>query len=72
MDCDWFIDVFIVLIVFVGDVFDEVICILVCIVVMVGSVDCYSWDQVEWMVFYVIGWDLWKCIDYKFVDVDIV
>jgi acetyl-CoA acetyltransferase len=37
---------------------------------MSGSVDRYSWDQVEWPAAYDAGRDLWAHTDYTVDDVD--
>jgi acetyl-CoA acetyltransferase len=39
---------------------------------MAGSVNRYSWDQVEWVAAYETGQDLWKHTDYTVKDVDTI
>jgi acetyl-CoA acetyltransferase len=71
-DCDRFTDAATVVIVSAADALDEVECEPVRIAAMSGSVDRYSWDQVEWPASYEAGADLWKRTDYKPKDVDTV
>ncbi len=71
-DCDRFSDASTVIIVSAGDALDEVRGDPVRIAAMAGSVDRYSWDQVEWPAAYETGADLWKNTDYKPDDVDTV
>lgn len=71
-DCDRFTDASTVVIVSAGDALDEVKCEPVRIAGMSGSVDRYSWDQVEWPASYECGADLWKNTDYSVKDVDTV
>ena len=71
-DCDRFSDASTVIIVSAGDALDEVKGEPVRIAAMAGSVDRYSWDQVEWPAAYETGADLWKNTDYKPGDVDTV
>jgi acetyl-CoA acetyltransferase len=61
-----------VVIVSAGDALDEVKCTPVRIAAMSGSVDRYSWDQVEWVAAYETGRDLWTRTDYKPKDVDTI
>jgi len=69
-DCDRFSDASTVVIVSAGDALDEVQGNPVRIAAMAGSVDRYSWDQVDWSAAYVCGQDLWKHTDYTVEDVD--
>lgn len=71
-DCDRFSDASTVIIVSAGDALDEVKGEPVRIAAMAGSVDRYSWDQVEWPAAYETGADLWKHTDYTTKDVDTV
>lgn len=71
-DCDRYTDCSTVVIVSAGDALDEVKCEPVRIAAMSGSVDRYSWDQVEWPASYECGEDLWKRTDYKPKDVDTI
>ena len=71
-DCDRYTDCSTVVIVSAGDALDEVKCTPIRIAAMAGSVDRYSWDQVEWPASYETGVDLWKRTDYKPKDVDTV
>jgi len=71
-DCDRFTDCSTVVIVSAGAALDEVKCQPVRIAAMSGSVDRYSWDQVEWPASYETGADLWKRTDYRPKDVDTV
>ncbi len=71
-DCDRFTDCSTVVIVSAGDAIDEVKCEPVRIAAMAGSVDRFSWDQVEWPASYETGEDLWKRTDYTQKDVDTV
>jgi len=71
-DCDRFSDASTVIIVSAGDALDEVKAEPVRIAAMAGSVDRYSWDQVEWPAAYDCGRDLWKQTDYTAKDVDTV
>ena len=70
-DCDRFSDAATVVIVSAGDALDEVKCEPIRIAAMAGSVDRYSWDQVEWPAAYECGADLWKNTDYTKDDVDL-
>ncbi|KHK91845.1 thiolase family protein [Novosphingobium malaysiense] len=69
-DCDRFSDASTVIIVSAGDALDEVKCEPVRIASMSGSVDRFSWDQVDWFAAYETGEDLWKHTDYTKDDVD--
>lgn len=69
-DCDRFSDASTVIIVSAGDALDEVKCEPVRIASMAGSVERYSWDQVDWFAAYETGEDLWKHTDYTKDDVD--
>jgi acetyl-CoA acetyltransferase len=71
-DCDRFSDASTVIIVSAGDALDEVKGAPVRIAAASGSVDRYSWDQVDWFAAYDAGPDLWKRTDYKPKDVDTV
>ncbi|MBW8785684.1 MAG: thiolase family protein [Novosphingobium sp.] len=71
-DCDRFTDCSTVVIVSAQDALDEVRCTPIRIVATSGSVDRYSWDQVEWPASYETGADLWKRTDYKPKDVDTI
>jgi acetyl-CoA acetyltransferase len=71
-DCDRFTDASTAIIVSAASALDEVKCEPVRIAAMSGSVDRYSWDQVEWPAAYETGEDLWKRTDYKPKDVDTV
>ena len=71
-DCDRFSDASTVIIVSAGDALDEVKATPIRIAAASGSVDRYSWDQVEWFAAYDAGRDLWKNTDYKPKDVDTV
>ncbi len=71
-DCDRFSDASTVIIVSAGDAIDEVKCTPIRIAASSGSVDRYSWDQVEWSAAYDAGPDLWKNTDYRPKDVDTV
>jgi acetyl-CoA acetyltransferase len=71
-DCDRFTDCSTVIIVSAGDALDEVSAQPVRIAAMSGSVNRYSWDQVEWSAAYDAGPDLWKNTDYSVKDVDTV
>jgi len=71
-DCDRFTDASTAIIVSAASVLDEVKCEPVRIAAVSGSVDRYSWDQVEWPAAYETGEDLWKRTDYKPKDVDTV
>lgn len=71
-DCDRFSDASTVIIVSAGDALDEVQSKPVRIAAMAGSVDRYSWDQVEWPASYDTGRDLWTRTDYTVDDVDTV
>jgi acetyl-CoA acetyltransferase len=71
-DCDRFSDASTAIIVSAGDALDEVKVEPVRIAAMSGSVDRYSWDQVEWPAAYETGEDLWQRSDYKPTDVDTV
>lgn len=71
-DCDRFSDASTVIIVSAADALDEVKGDPVRIAAMAGSVDRYSWDQVDWFAAYDTGRDLWKHTDYKPKDVDTV
>jgi acetyl-CoA acetyltransferase len=69
-DCDRFSDASTVVIVSAGDALDEVSAKPIRIAAMSGSVDRYSWDQVEEFAAYETGADLWKRTDYTTADVD--
>lgn len=69
-DCDRFTDASTVIIVSAGDALDEVKSTPIRIAAMSGSVDRYSWDQVEWFAAYETGADLWRRTDYTPQDVD--
>ncbi|MEW9856720.1 thiolase family protein [Novosphingobium sp. M1R2S20] len=71
-DCDRFSDASTVVIVSAGDALDEVKATPIRIAATSGSVDRYSWDQVEWPAAYETGADLWKRTDYTVDDVDTV
>ncbi|MFA7602695.1 MAG: thiolase family protein [Novosphingobium sp.] len=71
-DCDRFSDASTVIIVSAGDALDEVKATPIRIAATAGSVDRYSWDQVEWSAAYDCGPDLWKNTDYRPKDVDTV
>lgn len=71
-DCDRFSDASTVIIVSAEDALDEVQSKPVRIAAMSGSVDRYSWDQVEWPASYDTGRDLWTRTDYTADDVDTV
>jgi acetyl-CoA acetyltransferase len=71
-DCDRFTDASTAIVVSAASALDEVKCEPVRIAAMSGSVDRYSWDQVEWPAAYETGEDLWKRTDYKPKDVDTV
>lgn len=71
-DCDRFTDCSTVVIVSAGDALDEVKCTPIRIAAMAGSVNRYSWDQVEWPASYETGADLWTRTDYKPKDVDTI
>jgi acetyl-CoA acetyltransferase len=71
-DCDRFTDAATVVIVSAGDALDEVKTTPVRIAAMAGSVNRYSWDQVEWVAAYETGQDLWKHTDYTVKDVDTI
>jgi acetyl-CoA acetyltransferase len=71
-DCDRYTDCSTVIIVSAGDALDEVKCTPIRIAAMSGSVDRYSWDQVEWPASYETGEDLWKRTDYRPKDVDTI
>ena len=71
-DCDRFTDASTAIIVSAAEALGEVKCEPVRIAAMSGSVDRYSWDQVEWPASYETGADLWKRTDYKPKDVDTV
>jgi acetyl-CoA acetyltransferase len=71
-DCDRFSDASTAIIVSAGDALDEVKATPIRIAGMAGSVDRYSWDQVEWPAAYETGADLWKNTDYTVEDVDTV
>ncbi len=71
-DCDRFTDCSTVVIVSAGDALDEVKCEPIRIASFAGSVDRFSWDQVEWPAAYETGADLWKRTDYTVKDVDTV
>jgi len=71
-DCDRYSDCSTVVIVSAGDALDEVTCPPVRIAAMSGSVDRWSWDQVEWVAAYECGEDLWKRTDYTKDDVDTI
>ncbi|WP_231636133.1 thiolase family protein [Novosphingobium sp. ST904] len=71
-DCDRFSDASTVVIVSAGDALDEVTATPIRIAAMSGSVDRYSWDQVEEFAAYETGADLWTRTDYTAADVDTV
>lgn len=71
-DCDRFTDASTVIIVSAGDAIDEVTSTPIRIAAMAGTVERFSWDQVEWPSSYPTGRDLWKRTDYKPKDVDTV
>lgn len=71
-DCDRFSDASTVIIVSASDALDEVKAEPIRIAAMSGSVDRYSWDQVEWSAAYQTGEDLWKRTDYTPDDVDCI
>ncbi|MDR2856646.1 MAG: thiolase family protein [Novosphingobium sp.] len=71
-DCDRFSDASTVIIVSAGDALDEVKVEPIRIAATAGSVDRYSWDQVDWFAAYDAGQDLWKNTDYRPKDVDTV
>jgi acetyl-CoA acetyltransferase len=71
-DCDRYSDCSTAIIVSAGDALDEVSCPPVRIAAMSGSVERWSWDQVEWVAAYDCGPDLWKYTDYTKDDVDTV
>jgi acetyl-CoA acetyltransferase len=71
-DCDRFSDASTVIIVSAGDALDEIKATPIRIAATAGSVDRYSWDQVEWPAAYETGADLWKRTDYTVDDVDTV
>jgi acetyl-CoA acetyltransferase len=71
-DCDRFSDASTVIIVSAGDALDEVTATPIRIAATAGSVDRYSWDQVDWFAAYDCGPDLWKNTDYSAKDVDTV
>lgn len=71
-DCDRFSDASTVIIVSAGDALDEIKATPIRIAATAGSVDRYSWDQVEWPAAYETGADLWKQTDYTVDDVDTV
>jgi len=71
-DCDRFTDCSTVIIVSAGDALDEVKCKPIRIAAMAGSVNRYSWDQVEWPASYETGEDLWRRTDYRPKDVDTI
>ena len=69
-DCDRFSDASTVVIVSAGDALGDVKTTPVRVAAMSGSVDRYSWDQVEWPAAYETGADLWTRTDYTVKDVD--
>ena len=71
-DCDRFTDCSTVVIVSAGDALDEVKCKPIRIAAVSGSVNRYSWDQVEWPASYETGEDLWTRTDYRPKDLDTV
>jgi acetyl-CoA acetyltransferase len=71
-DCDRFSDASTVIIVSAGDAIDEVKATPIRIAAASGSVDRYSWDQVDWPAAYDAGPDLWKHTDSRPKDVDTV
>jgi acetyl-CoA acetyltransferase len=71
-DCDRYSDCSTVVIVSAGEALDEVKCEPIRVAAMAGSVNRYSWDQVEWPASYETGEDLWKHTDYKQKDVDTI
>jgi len=71
-DCDRYSDCSTVIIVSAGDALDEVKCTPIRIAAMSGSVDRWSWDQVEWPASYEAGADLWTRTDYTVDDLDTI
>jgi len=71
-DCDRYSDCSTAIVVSAGDALDEVSSPPVRIAAMSGSVERWSWDQVEWVASYDAGTDLWKYTDYTVDDVDTV
>ena len=71
-DCDRYSDCSTAIIVSAGDALDEVSSPPVRIAAMSGSVERWSWDQVDWVASYDAGPDLWKNTDYTVDDVDTV
>jgi acetyl-CoA acetyltransferase len=71
-DCDRFTDCSTVVIVSAGTAIDEVKCTPIRIAATAGSVNRYSWDQVDWPAAYETGEDLWKRTDYQPKDVDTI
>ena len=71
-DCDRYSDCSTVVIVSAGDALDEVTAPPVRIAAMSGSVNRWSWDQVDWVASYETGEDLWTRTDYTTDDVDTI
>ena len=71
-DCDRYSDCSTVIIVSAGDALDEVSSPPVRIAAMSGSVNRWSWDQVDWVAAYETGEDLWTRTDYTVDDVDTI
>jgi acetyl-CoA acetyltransferase len=71
-DCDRYSDCSTAIVVSAGDALDEVSAPPIRIAAMSGSVERWSWDQVEWVASYDCGPDLWKQTDYTVDDVDTV
>jgi len=71
-DCDRYSDCSTAIVVSAGDALDEVSAPPIRIAAMSGSVERWSWDQVEWVASYDAGPDLWKQTDYTVDDVDTV
>jgi acetyl-CoA acetyltransferase len=71
-DCDRYSDCSTAIVVSAGDALDEVSAPPIRIAAMSGSVERWSWDQVEWVAAYDAGPDLWKQTDYSVDDVDTV
>jgi acetyl-CoA acetyltransferase len=71
-DCDRYTDASTAIIVSAGDALDEVKAQPIRIAAVSGSVNRYSWDQVEWPASYETGADLWTRTDYKPKDVNTV
>lgn len=71
-DCDRFTDCSTVIIVSAEEALDEVSSEPIRIAASAGTVERYSWDQVERVAAYATGPDLWAKADYTPGDVDIV